>query len=575
MFCKNCGNENGEGVNFCQKCGTAISPQKAEEPVSQDDSLISAYQEKYTQEEVSSDNEAVASVPQAVSQENVSQDESLQEFQSAPKSNLTMAELEGSDEKPKNIKGLLIKFGIPVVALLVIVVICVNLFTPSKFSFFENTIFSVYNSDKEKSSVVVNNKLVDGQFDGDISYFVSSMKSECQAILSENNQLFFVNSKGVFKVSDDVSDMKISYDGKYISYIDSDDTLYLYNVGKKSKEKIADEVNDEYAISPDGKTVLYSVENDDGDDELFVSVNGKSTKLVKDLLPIGVSNGGKYIYAYSDSDLYTVTMKGDKNKISSDRRGGYGFNRDNTEILFFTKSGTDVNAYLSVKGDDKIKMSSSDLKMLLPQNHASTRTDFDMMDYDGMNGEAYDISSFKNQAFVGVTDVILVDKKGENEKIVKNVVSPVLTNDGKYVYYIKAQNLYRSLMKKDAESEKLASDVKSFAVTNDGKAAYFIDKDDTLRFVKGGGKSEKSEKILDDASTMVMTSKNVILCIDKDNNLYSSKNGSSKNKVTSDAQFVMASRNYAYYGVQKDDKASIYVSNGGTSFKVVVDKFPA
>lgn len=546
MFCKNCGQENAEDLNFCQKCGTSLA--QAEQPVEQ---------QPVEQQ----------SAEQPVAQESV-----------ADTAGNTYATDEMSEEKPKvNIVGLLMKIGIPVIALALVLIIGISLFTPPKYDITTNGVTYSYDYDNEDTTIVLNDKVLGDKIDGSANV-VTNFDSTTMAALvrdgeSDGNVLYVITAKQKTQVSDEVdsSSYKMASSGDGLIYMTVDEELYLYDVAKKKSEKITDETVYDVAISPDGKTVLYSIveEEDEDDDEetykLFIYRNGKSQELAKNMHPVAVANSGKYIYAYKeteeyDLDLYSVNLKGETEKIRSEI-DGFMLNKDHSEILFMSNDKT----YLKVKNKEAESILSNSGRVLLPRGVASSSF-------------SYNISSFLKQAYISDNSVYYVKNADERYRVgKKDVTSAKISEDGKTAYYVRNDSLYRVPVKEDAEETRLAKEVDTdvytpYEVNPSGKGVYFIDDDQILRYTTKG---DESDRVADDVEDITISSKGIVFYI-SDDQLYSSKNGAKGTKVsTKDDEIVSVynSGKYTYYTTLNDDnEMSVFVSDGSAKFKTVLEK---
>lgn len=543
MFCKNCGQENAEDLNFCQKCGSSLAQEKAEQPAQ-------PVVEEQVETAQTTESTEVAQTIEATQTVNAEVVDTAN----------TDSAKETAEPKPKtDIVGLLIKIGIPVVALVLILVIAITALTPPKFNLGENIYLPIYNSDDENTTIIYNDKEHSKKIDGNIGSVNSNMDFTVFTATNDDDVLFVVDSKNVTQAAEEVDRVIMSTDGKGIAYLDYDGSLFHYDVSKKKSSKIAEDVSSSFVISPNGKTVLYNL-SDGEDTELCMYVNGKITKLGKDLSPVAVADSGKYIYAKnSEAQLYTVDKKGDKNKLSNDVYHT-SFNRDNTQVLFETDDG---GTYVSVKGKEKIKIASKPASLLLPDTAVQSTNQ-------------YDVASFLNQTYTTDSSAILVDSKGESKTVVRNAYDFTLSNDGKVLYYTKGLGLYRCALKEDALGKKMASnfiDGSKYKITADGKGVYYIDEDDALKFTKNG---DKSVKIQDDVEQIVVTDSGLALFINDDGVLYSCKNGGKSTKIADEVDAVINYGNYAYYTTENEDgEGSLFISKGNGKFKEVLSKFPS
>ncbi len=243
--------------------------------------------------------------------------------------------------------------------------------------------------------------------------------------------------------------------------IDNDKTMILFD-GKKNN-KIADDVGN-VIISPDGKTLVYeTVEDEDGDSELFIYTGGESRKIAENMYPYSVSDKGKYIYAWDteNSRLYVLNAKGDSERLQSD---AYilSVNEDRTDIMFV---GGD-SVYLSSKGGEKEKLISTDGALVY---RIDTFTGSETPSKFG--GHFY--FSYSRE------ELYYLNKDYESEKISGSVSLAYTTEDEKSVYYIKNDSVY--VYRLDTQDdEKLITDLGSesfFAVSSDGGEIYYINED--------------------------------------------------------------------------------------------------
>lgn len=543
MFCKNCGQENAEDLNFCQKCGTSL--EQAEQNQPQPDEQ--------------------PSVEQPVAQDII-----------ADTATNTYAMDEMGEEKPKvNIVDLLMKIGIPVVALALVLIIGISLFSPAKYDITTNGMTFSYDNDKEETSIVLNDKVLSEKIDGNANVKANFDSTTMAALVrdreSDGNVLYIINAKQKTQVSDEVSSSsyKMASSGDGLIYMTVDDELYLYDVSKKKSEKITDEPFYDAVISPDGKTVLYSLTDEDDNDEeskLFIYRNGKSQELAKNMHPIAVANSGKYIYAFKETedykiDVYSVNLKGETEKIRSEVNS-IMFNKDNSEVLLVSNSKT----YLKVKNKEAETILSNSGKILLPNGVAES------------NG-SYNISTFLKQVYISDNSVYYV-KNADNRYRVgkKDVTDAQISEDGKTVYYVRNDSLYSVPVKEDAEETRLAKEVDTstyapYVVNPSGKGVYYIDDDQTLRYTTKG---DDSDRVADDVKNMTISSKGIVFFIGDDDQLYSSKNGAKATKIsTKDDEIVNIynSGKYTYYATLSDDEEmSIFASDGGAKFKTVLEK---
>ena len=532
MICKNCSFDNSEEMNFCQNCGASLADAKAEKINSVEEENI------------------------ATEENNVPQTENT----------TSIKELEGFKDG-KGFKFYLFRIIIPVIALFLIVFIGITTLKPDKYSVIKNQIIYNYNDEGDYTEIYFNSTKLDNKIDSSFSITSTSINGDIAIGKNYNDELYYINKKGIKKIDEEVESSLLSKNGKFAVYVKNEENdddrvevLYLFNISKEKSEKISDDEISNYFISPDGKSVVYSTT----EDESYFYTNGKATKIDNNGLEvISVSNSGKYIYAYDSSEetLYVLNKKGDKEKITNNFLStAYYFNDDNTQILFYSSTSNGVGTYISKKGEEKIKISSGICSVLLPE-YVST---------DGisnfLNQYYIDTSSNIFSSLLNSVDVFYINKKGDKEDIVSSVSNPKLSSNGKYLFYINYNDIFRSKAEKDAKEQVIATSVDSdfdYAVIDEYKKVYYIDDDSALRFCKNG---KDSEKISDDVDKFIQTGKDLIIFTDTDNQLFSSKNGGDKKKIDDDVISIYSNNFISLYKKEIDDEYKTFVSNGNEKF---------
>lgn len=521
MKCNYCGEENGQDNKFCQKCGAQL------------------------------------------------------ENEDSAKSKVDVDEIKNkSVEIIKKIPNKVIGIAVSCIAAILVLVILVNLFKADKYILAENDILSAFDSSSEQTSIVYDTKLISSKIEGEVALTQYSLDGKTAAVSTLEGELYFINKSGISKVADSVKSFVLSQAGQGIVYIDEDDFLFLYSIKDKKSVKIEEDVATKgMCISPDGKTVLYTIldEGEEGESsvDLYLYKGKKSDKLGSNLVPIAVSNSAKYVYSYNNENdsLYVSSGTGERTKLAADIGAQFLFNKDNTQIGFTA----DGKAYVSVKGGDKVKVSNSSLSPVLPLATGETLRS---------NGLGTSISIAVNDllemVYMDISgDLYYIDKKGESDKITGNVFSVNMSADGKTLYYLKTSGtLFKTEVKDYSEPLELAEDVARFVITPDGQYAYYIDDSDSLWAKKG---KKDAVRIADEVSDLVATSKNTVLFIsDYSNNsgiLYSSKNGKGKKQINDDAYRILTGKSCAYYYANysaENKTCDIFVSSGNDSFSEVI-----
>ena len=447
IICPNCGTQLADGTRFCSKCGSrlpeAAAPQMPAEPqVSAEPIIRKAAKEK----------------------------------NAAPKLKLN----------PK-----LIAIAAAAIALIVLLII----FIPKIFAGgggssggVKDYVVARFDGEKytgfSKSGKVVTQNIEDNIDDADISN-----DGKLFAFSTTAGELWTFDGSSFKKIAEDVKEFEMAPFGGGIAYVDNDDALFLYN-GKA--KKVQDEITDYSCISPDGKAVAFTVEGDESTKAYLY--DGKVQELGKDIYPVALSDGGKYVYLRRETSNGTgyYVQKG----TNSDSRQKLG---DSLKNAVYNTSGTQIvyndgnKTYFCENGGERQSISSNSLKLLLPGS--------------AYMSNSYAVSNLKNQFYTfsgdSGTNVSFLTGKLELESRMKNVSRASLQSDGKTLIYSKNDNVYTANISKESpEGTKLIDSPKSYTVSYDGKTILYLDEDRVTYTMKtSGGKATKvSEDAYSDAT---------------------------------------------------------------------------
>lgn len=357
-----------------------------------------------------------------------------------------------------------------------------------------------------------------------------------------------------------------------VALIDDEYTLILYNDGKRTK--IADDVSN-VKLSPDGKTLVYTTRaEEDEDSDVVLYIEGTSRRIAENMTVYSVSDKGKYIYAVDTEKqgLYVFNEKGESEKIQNDVTVK-AVNADSTEILF--SSGEKL--YVSVKGGEKQKLFSLEqpygYKMVgtYKSNHLSAS----YITY-------YDMKNF-NHFYLNTGNSILyyVDEKYETTKIASSVDSAYTTENEKTVYYEKNGSIYAYSLSTQ-EAEKVIKDMgeeTDFIVSADGKEIYYINEDGEL-CCYDGEEIVVVEEDGDEVEGMGITRDGTLIYLfdmtSYENTSYSvgdlyywQKGGRAK-QLASDVCGIMVCNNRFLYATYDGDTLEYFISNSGVDdFKLI------
>ncbi len=503
MKCNNCGTENEPGTKFCVNCGAVVQ----------------------------------ADVPS----------EELPPVTEAPA------------KKGPDLKKIGIYAGIALAAVLVIVLLA-NLFSGSGYPQFSQGFNALYMEDDEATTLLVGGKPLKTTIPGSAEVAAASLDRKTALIVASEDDTAslytLVGSKLTEAVKElDSTTVYLSDNGAYYVYY-ADDAMYWGKVGSKgTKVAESDDYPSNITLSPDGKALAYTVSDDDGELEARLFKGKDSEKISKNLIPLVISNSGKYIYGLKQDegtyDLYCYNAKGEGEKISAEVSRTVSTNKDHTQLIF---TGSDGKSYAVVKKGEKQKVTSSSLWMVTPDNTQVC-----------VNGTAvvYGVSDLRNHVFsTGEGDLVYVNGKWEADKLVSNVSDGRMSDDGKTILYCKKDKVYSIKAKKGAEGKELAEDVMSTRFLPDGKSFYWEDEDGVLYFQKGKG---KAKKVAEDVQQTRLTHDGYLI-FQSDDEWYYSKNGGKKTKLSDEISYVSTGMDYTIY---KDEDGNYYYTAKGMKFKKI------
>ncbi len=398
-----------------------------------------------------------------------------------------------------------------------------------------------YYSVKADGEVVYfyNGKQIKGtDFSGGASTISTSADRTC-ALVSDDDTLYYLSNGKCSEITDDFDGSAIlSANGKTAVYSD-DDTLYVFTGGKSKSVADAEGVISNVAISPDGKTVVFS-DYEDGDYNAYAWNGGKVIDLDAKMSVYTVSNGGKMIYGSANGKFaYIKNLKVDSMEKLRDFDGVTDISADHNKILF--DSGSSVY-YFDSSVKEEIKVSGSSVYTIAPGNYSTSLGSFNK--FFGYSGSGIYKFSRKGSEF-------------DKDKIISGVDDYLLSSDGKTFFILDDYDLLRVSASNPDKEKTVAEDVYSFRTDHYGKYIYFLDDDGDLRYV-----SSKNNKVGDDVTKYLVNDSGVCVFVDEDGDLYYSSKGGEKKKLLTDVT-SLSKVNDVFYAVSDDE---LYVSLNGKKF---------
>ena len=504
--CPKCGTEYEDSVRFCAKCGTAL-PDAPEEILQVEESVP--------------EPEKKAAAPKTVF-------------------GMPIAKL-----------AVLAAAALAVIALLIIFI--PKLFAGGGSAGVKDVVMAEADGEKwfgfSKSGKVVtqNNeaKMTNASLSADGKLYI---------FLTNEKELWSFNGSSYKKIAEDVASYKMAPTGNGIAYTDEENTLYLYN-GSKS-QKVYEEITNFSCISPDGKAVAFTVKGEESTKAYLY--NGKVQEMGKDISPVALSDGGKYVYLQrktSDNTAYYVQKGTDsdtRQKLGDSFKGAI-YNTSGTQVIYYDGN----KSYFCENAGERQSISSNRLYALLPENSYVSQSSYV---YSNLKNQFYEYSGDNG------SNIALLTSKLELESRMKNVSDAQLQKDGKTLVYVKNDNLYSAnISKSSPEGTKLVDSVYDFVVSLDGKTVLYLDEDRVTYTVKTSG--GKASKVSEDSFSDAVACGSGFLYV-MDDELYFTTGGKGS-KVSGLSDDVLGLMDMPLYTLIRCKDGSYFLTTNGKSVKKI------
>lgn len=436
---------------------------------------------------------------------------------------------------------------------------------------------SVENSDIESGSSTIGRLIVKSS-DGKKLFYPDKINDSDDGATIYMKDISKLASEGV-KIDSDINGYIINDAATTMIYLKSGDSLYLYNVKKGEKDKIAGDV-EKVKASEDCKKLYYS--NDD--DTLYYWEQGKDkTKVDSDVTRVcRISDDFKTVYYLKEDTLYKKVSGKDKEKLASDVKKVVRV-YDSGEVYYLKEADGEIS-YEDFIVDD---MKDEDANMKKPDDPWSRYYYNSDEEYEKAQKKYEEWQAKKQRDYVreslenagelsslyelhyydGKTDSMISDLLGSDdvEYASDNAVIMYATFDVEKVEKIKLSKLVESEENmRDEAMDRMVAGVGVYVASKDKATQVSI---------------ELSED--DDFSTFMMDSEGSKLMflkdVDEEKNegdlyLIEIKNGQpSEAKLYDDEVSTRAGRRFAgshivYYKNYKDGKADIYIDGSEADF---------
>ena len=562
MTCPYCGAENEAGFQFCKTCGAKLTPKAAPQQPQYQAPQYQAPQYQTPQYQAPQYQAPQYQAPQQP-QYRAPQAPVAAAPQPPKKNPLDdiIAKIKGFDFKAllKEPKKLIIPAA-AVAAVLVLIILISVIASAGGDAVTAKMTYHFVEVDDEYMLLCDDKIIEEGLED---AYIVSKSMDGTVALYNSDDELFAIQGKKSVSITDEYNTAVLSVNGAYVAILDYDDVLTVYNTKNGEGTEIAEDV-EAFSMSPDGKTVVYTVD-DDGDSVTYLYKGKDSIELGEDLYPLTVSNGGKLIYCVDveKDNLVTVDAKGNTEKIAGDPNSSRFFlNEDHTQLIF----QADGKWYASVKGGEKIKLTSDSSFFFLNYQYGASH--ITVLDYSSYV-ITYPTSDLRNHYVVLDDNVSWMDNKWELTKAAKDVDEAYVSADGKTLVYLKDNGkLQKVTSKKLDDPVDLAEDVYSFMPVSDCSAVYYINEDEELIFQKG---TKEGKRVGDDVEGILITHDDYCF-FGSDDEVYGTKNGSKKVLISDEMDDMNITATVVVIWTDYDDgDCNISVATKGNKFKPIYE----
>lgn len=486
LFCSTCGsrlNELTPAEDSCMEIVTTVTPSSApEEPVAETSPQVQPEEKRSFRDMASL---AFGAKADDASEPKEKQPGKLSELLKKPKTKKTAEQVEEpTEQQPKKLPKKALLLG-AAAAIVVIALVCLLATGGSGRSV----------SPSAKPVLVISGddsvlQLYQGSAEAvaDCDSYLSlqyALDSGSAVVLTKEGELYLCKGGKSERLAEEVVAFQTSRDCSKTAYLlEGDEGYDLYLTGGSKTKKIASDVLNQLAISPDGDTIAYAKRDKNNDARGYV-YNGKEHELGKGKVAFAVSDGAKYIYYTKENISYC------QNGINSDEKTKLGsrialfcFNKDYTEVLYISEG----NTYISVKGGDRTKLCATATPFFTVNDVTSSSRGSGIMVYGVSSFIGANLSSYQD----GNYKLYRIDKGYETHSICKASKYYAAANNS-VIYYQKNHTIYSiDPAKSNAEGKALVQDVDELiAVTADGKSLFYVDEDGTLYQANAKGKSTK------------------------------------------------------------------------------------
>ena len=549
MLCKKCGAQMPDDGVFCPECGANNSEEQQTKPESE--KTENTKPENIKPESIAPEESA----PTDVTETSTRAETPAQEDQAEP------------PRKKHGASGRIIAIAAGCVVVLAVVLILVKA-TGNGGS---GTIYHYVDSKEGVLALPVFDAVLD--MNGKAKEVEDKVASTCMSIdrktvcyTTDSGDLYVVrHDLDPVRVAEDIQEARISTDGKFVTYL-LDGAIFVYDVDKANKVKVASEVaRSGWAMSPDGKSILYVKDEEDG--SLYLAgVGRESEKVASNAEPLVVENGGKHYFFAKKKDDGTVLYIGDTRedqKLGTLGRPVLLCNRTGGDILYVDGKDATYVYHAGEPGSVKVMGKTRD------EVYLNTLTSFSC----SSRTQVIDTASFKGVLLTAEESLYWINDQYEAVKVTSRCGQYMLSEDGGTVLYIANDRLCKTKLNDDMKEEVLygKETVEVFAASADLSKVYFVTDEDNLYYLTGTDTGEKLVVDFQDDGQMAYNEAERKLYYIDEGDLYSvGSKASSKQRADADADGLVQSMGGCLLkGISYSKDGKIYYKESGEKVPVL------
>lgn len=479
-----------------------------------------------------------------------------------------------------------------VVVLLFGLIISVALNSSKNIEMTDNT-YIAYTEDGQTYHIATNGTVLDDVFESEPKITASLDRSfayvECEG--EEGIMLYLLRDKKLEEITMEGSSITsvVAYAQLKPGIIyEEEGKYYVYTEDMGEDLIVKTEGADNFLISDDASTIVYTLPIEDSADEykLYSFRNGTSDAIgVKNCKPIMLSADGEYIYAKALSStlsekLYCITLKdGEKYPVGD---GNFGeitaINVDGDEIMYYSINDTRFTTYIYNAKKDTSYEIAKNYGVFAPAEFEPNVVRYGT--FKNIYVEGYSIGDLtdSDEAITGYT--YFINKKYEAESIAK--ATGKFSPDGKYFYYINSRNtLYQvDLSNRDETDKKIFEDTEKFEITQKGNIYMLISDSSESGLLYYYKPSTGSKKAINKVTTEISMHQysNKLYYTTEEDQVFVTEEGSKGESVKFDSVQLInlpyfsdpaSKKTFAYYYDEETMLWSIFYTSNGKSFDLI------